>query len=263
MLAEWFTYLTTDCHPLARRYGYLRESIGIRARYRRCHAAWQPHLERSQAALLDSLDDCRKFRTALVFGSGLLLDIPLSQLSARFAEVRLIDIVHLPEIRRAARSYPNVTCIEHDVSGCLEHLADATPATLDDRAAPPTRFLDEKGIDWVASVNLLSQLPLLLREWLVKRFPDLSGAVLDGWEEKLMRRHLDYLAGFDATTCLLADTVQTTYDAAGNSLASTEFAARLGLTERIREEWRWDVAPLGEIAPGIGRFHQVAALSLT
>lgn len=261
MLTEWFTYLSTDCHPLARRYGYLRESIGIGARYRRCQTAWQSHLDHSRAALLRSLEDCRDFRTALVFGSGLLLDIPLAQLAERFAEVWLVDLVHLPAARRIARRYPNVRCIEHDVSGCLEKLADATPTTLDKLLISSTHFHGHDNINWVASVNLLSQLPLLPQAWLAKRFPDLDEGILENWGEHLMRRHLDYLAGFTGTVCLLADAEQTTYDTEGNILGTTEFATRLGWAEHIREEWRWDVAPLGEIAPGIGRFHRVATLS--
>lgn len=259
MLAEWLTYLGTECHPLARRYGYLRESIGIRSRYRRCRDAWQSHLNLSRAALLNSLERCTDFRTAVVFGSGLLLDIPLAELSERFAEVWLVDIVHLPEVRRAARRYPNVRCIDHDVTDCLERLADAAPGEL---LTPPTRFQDDRNIDWVASVNLLSQLPLLPQEWLARRFPEMPGDILENWGEQLMRRHLDYLGGFDASVCLLADMEQTTYGAAGEILDRTGFADRLGLREHGGEAWRWEVAPPGEIAPGVGRYHRVAAISL-
>ncbi|MDP1634779.1 MAG: hypothetical protein Q8L69_08860, partial [Gallionellaceae bacterium] len=154
MLTEWLTYIAADCTPPARKLGYLRESIAIRSRYRRCKTAWQPHLENSRAALLASLQACDNFRTALVFGSGLLLDIPLGELARRFENVYLVDVVHLPEVRRAVRRHANVRCIDLDVTGLIDHMNELTPERLD--LPPPERFLDEPGIDWVASVNLLS-----------------------------------------------------------------------------------------------------------
>lgn len=260
MLSEWLTYLSTDCPTQARRLGYLRESIGIRSRYRRCKSAWQAHLENSRSALLESLHACHSFRTALVFGSGLLLDIPLAELANRFENVWLVDIVHLPEVRRAAHRYANVRCISQDATGFLDRLEAISPNNLDLPA--PTIFLDDQTVDWVASVNLLSQLPLLPLDWLRKRFPEIDEAVLEEWGARLMRQHLDYLAAFAAPACLLADMEQTTYGPNGEVIGHADFIAKLGLTQQTLAQWRWDIAPPGEIAPGIGRFHQVAEFTV-
>lgn len=257
MLAEWLTYLRADCPPLVRKLGYLRESIGIRSRYRRCRMAWQPHLAHSRAALLDSLDACRDFRVALVFGSGLLLDIPLAELSRRFAQVWLVDLVHLPEVRRAARRHANVRCLSHDVTGFLERLDDVAPGCLD--LPPPQRFLDVPEIGWVASVNLLSQLPLLPLDWLRRRFPECAAQQWEPWAEKLMRQHLDYLAAFGKPACLLADAEQTTCRADGEILGQEDFGGLLDGWGQPFSGWRWDIAPAGEIAPGIARHHRVTA----
>ena len=257
MLTEWLTYIAADCTPPARKLGYLRESIAIRSRYRRCKTAWQPHLENSRAALLASLQPCDNFRTALVFGSGLLLDIPLGELARRFENVYLVDVVHLPEERRAVRRHANVRCIDLDVTGFIDHMDELTPERLD--LPPPERFLDEPGIDWVASVNLLSQLPLLPQDWLRRRFPELDEATLEAWGTKLMRQHLDYLAAFAAPTCLLADMEQVVHDRNGEIIERIDFASRLALDEAAPKQWRWNIAPAGEIAPGTGSFHRVAA----
>ena len=260
MLTEWFTYLSTDCPPLARKFGYLRESIGIRSRFRRCRSAWRPHLENSRAALLESLHACNDFRTALVFGSGLLLDIPLVELASRFDDVWLVDLVHLPEVRRAARRHANVRCISRDVTGVLEQLEIMSPKNM--TLPSPACFLENASIDWVASVNLLSQLPLLPQEWLQKHFPEIDEAALEEWGERLMRKHLDYLSAFAAPVCLLADTEQTAYRQNGEVTEHADFAAKLGLGQQAFAQWRWDIAPLGEVAPGVGRFHSVAAFNL-
>lgn len=258
MLAEWVTWLTADCPPLARRLGYLRESIGIRARHQRCRTAWQPHLDCSKAALLQSLQSCRDFRIALVFGSGLLLDIPLAELSGRFREVWLVDFVHLPAARKAARRYPNVYCITHDVTECLETLASARD--LADAIIPaPTRFLDVAEVDWVASVNLLSQLPLLPQEWMRQHFPEADEPGWAEWGARLMQQHLDYLCAFSAPACLLMDTRQTRSLKNGNILEQRDFSA-LARAGQPFAHWRWEIAPPGEITPDSTRFHEVAAL---
>lgn len=260
MLTEWLTYLIADCSPLARKLGYLRESIGIRSRYRRCKAAWQPHLENSRSALLESLNACSSFRTALVFGSGPLLDIPLRKLASRFENVLLVDLVHLPEAQRAARRHANVRCISHDITGFLEQLETLSPNNLD--LPPPTCFLDNPTVDWVASVNLLSQLPLLPLDVLRKRFPEVDETTLEEWSIRLMRQHLDYLAAFSAPVCLLADMEQTAYGQNGKVIEHADFAARLGFGHKTLKQWRWDIAPPDEIAPEVGRFHRVAAVTI-
>lgn len=259
MLSEWLTWLTADCTKPARKLGYLRESIAIRSRYRRCKTAWQPHLENSRAALLASLHTCRNFRTALVFGSGLLLDIPLDELACRFEQVYLVDVVHLPEVRRVVRRHANVRCIDLDISGFIEHMVALSPERIE--LPPPKYFLDEPDIDWVASVNLLSQLPLLPRDSLRARFPTLDETTLEAWGTRLMRQHLEYLAEFPAPTCLLADMEQTIHDHNGAVIEAIDFAAKLGLDIGASQQWRWDIAPPGEIAPDILSFHRVAALA--
>ncbi|MFZ3017626.1 MAG: hypothetical protein WA056_04085 [Gallionella sp.] len=256
MLTEWLTYIAADCPQSARKLGYLRESIAIRSRYRRCKTAWQPHLERSRAALLASLQACDSFRSALVFGSGLLLDIPLDELARRFEKVYLVDVVHLPEVRRAVRRHSNVHCISLDVTGFMQQLDTISPQHL---GLPlPERFLDDPDIDWVASVNLLSQLPLLPLDWLSRRFPELDHATLDSWGTRLMRQHLDYLAAFAAPTCLLADMEQIVHNSDGKIIERIDFVSQLGFDDTTPDQWRWDIAPPGEIAPGIGSFHRVA-----
>lgn len=261
MLTEWLTWLAADCTKPARKLGYLRESIAIRSRYRRCRMAWQPHLEHSRAALLASLQECSSFRTALVFGSGLLLDIPLDELARRFEKVYLVDVVHLPEVRRAVRRHANVRCIDLDVTGFIEHMDALSAERLD--FPPPKYFLNAPDIDWVASVNLLSQLPLLPTDWLRHHFPDLDEATLEAWGTQMMRQHLDYLAAFAAPTCLLADMEQTVHGLNGNVIERINFARQLGLDNDATDQWRWDIAPPGEIAPGIGSFHRIAAYIIT
>jgi hypothetical protein len=260
VLSEWLTYLTADCSVFARESGYLRECIGIRARYRRCKNAWLSHLENSRSALLESINSCRSYRTALVLGSGVLLDIPIAELAARFESVWLVDLVHLPEVRRAVRRYENVRCIEHDVTGFREQRAALSEGGLD--LPDPVQFLDEASIDWVASVNLLSQLPLLPQDWLRGNFPAIDEQQLEAWGDRIMQQHLDYLAAFGVPVCLLTDYEQTSYRRSGEMLSVVDFSTRLRFAGVLLKTWRWDVAPPGEISGGTGRFHLVASIAI-
>lgn len=263
MLIESLLWLTARCSQPARRLGYLRESIAIAARYRRCRAAWQPHLDKTRDALLASAQRCRPRRVALVFGSGLLLDIPLAELSALFEEVRLVDMVHMPAVRRAARRFPNVTLVEHDVSELLAPLL-AEAAGLDETRLRvlaeriPARFLNDDRVDWVASVNLLSQLALLPAQWLRARVA-MPPAFWPEWEWRLMQRHLDYLAAFRADACLVADAIQVECGGSGAETGRRDYGQALGLADKAFDTWRWQVAPPGELAGGGSAWHQVVA----
>lgn len=252
MLAEWWSYLTTPCSPEARRMGYLRESIAIRARHRRCRHAWAPHLAKTRQALTASLERCRQRRTALVLGSGLLLDVPLAELAASFEEVWLVDMVHLPVARREAARYPNVRCIEWDVSECAAAVlaGKGRDALVEGR---PSAFLQEARVDWVGSVNLLSQLPLLPLAWLGEAPSSTHPLAV-----AMMRRHLDYLSRFRAVVCLVADAEQLRVDGDG-TMGGADLATPLGLSAHAFSQWWWDLAPAGEVARGYAIRHRVLA----
>lgn len=261
MLLEAVEWLITPCPVTARRMGHLAESIAIRARARRCRAAWAPHLSRCQDALLASVDACRQRRIALVLGSGPLLDLPLAELSRRFEAVWLVDLVHPLAARWQARRYGNVRLIEHDVTECLGDLLHGQPLDPDRLAGRvPGRFLDEPRIDWVASLNLLSQLPNPARRWLRRHQPQLSKETIRAGTDALMGNHLAYLARFRAPVCLVSDLEQFTLAADGGIVEQTDLTSLLE-GWRIDAEWRWAVAPQGELAAGGSAWHRVAALA--
>jgi hypothetical protein len=260
MLLEVLQWMLTPCPITARRMGHLAESIAIEARARRCQEAWSPHLARSRQALLVSASRCERQRVALVLGSGPLLDVPLAELAAQFEEVWLVDLVHPLSTRRQVRRYPNVRLIEHDVSECLEGLLGGAASDLAELGEKrPVRFLDEPRIDWVASLNLLSQLPRLPRRWLDAHHPDLGEATMQDFGSALMRRHLAYLEAFPAPICLVTDLELVTFAADGSVLEKTDLLPSLKGWQ-LEAEWRWELAPPGELPDGGVVLHQVGAL---
>lgn len=249
MLLEWLQYLTTPCPAEARRLGALREAIAIGARRRRLGRAWTPHLENCRRLIVEAADLAPERRTALVLGSGLLLDIPLEALAERFRIVILADLLHLPPVRRRARRLGNVELAELDLTGALPTVWRACrtgdPAAL--AAAPPDLFLDRRP-DLVVSANLLSQLPVLPLARLRETPAGQDEAALDRFARALIESHLAWLRSFPGVVCLITDvTSRLTWADGDVEEEDLLHGADLGLSGR---SWEWNIAPSPEIAPG-------------
>lgn len=158
MLAEMLLYRLTRAEPWAEAMGYREGAVRLWSRAGRCARAWKPHLDRSRAAILAGAEACARRRTALILGSGVLADVPLRELSRLFEKVVLVDVVHLPTIRWRARRLGNVDCEAIDLSGVAAGLARSVERPW---PAPVSRYgLDDPSVDYVVSLNLVSQLPL-------------------------------------------------------------------------------------------------------
>lgn len=255
MLIEWVRYLATRCQPEYRRLGYLYESIAIEGRYRRCEAAWQPHLEQCRQSIMEAADACEQKRTALIFGSGGLHDIPLQELSEQFGAVWLADVLHLPRVRKQAAALANVHCIESDVTGVVASVAALNSVQAELPHSAPCTFLDETKIDLVVSANLLSQLPVLPERWL--RRLGYNEEALHAFGTELMQAHLDYLRQFHAVRLLLTDLEWRIMD--GETCMEREDPLR-GLTLPSPDAaWLWSVAPKGERDRHFSYVYQVGA----
>lgn len=262
MIIEALTWLVTPCDAAAKRLGYLGAAIGLQARARRCRKAWAPHAEASRRAVAESLARVSGRGTALILGAGLGLEYSLPDLAQQFHQVILVDVVHLPSLRRAARRHRNVNLLRLDLSGAITGLA-ALPSTASasdiDKLAISPPGLQALRPDWVLSANLLSQLPLLPAAWLESHCPNIDSATVEAFGRRLMEQHLRWLDGFDAPVCLIADGVQTLHDADGSVVERTDLAAPLGIDDQSYARWEWILAPPGELPDGLFSRHQMVA----
>ena len=238
MLIELLHLLATPVPFAHRRRGYLRESVMLLSRSRRCRAAWAEHLDRSRAAVIAACAALPSRRTAIVLGSGLLQDVPLAHLAERFAAVHLVDAVHLWPARRQARAFPNVRLVTADLTGLL------------DGGDPLAALCGGADVDFVVSANLLSQLPILPL--------DRRGAVPPDLGRRIVAAHCDGLARLAARVCLLTDLEQVEEDRAGRITDRLDLlhGVRLGSPDRT---WTWELAPFGEAARDRRQRHRVAA----
>ena len=177
----WLDYLAIPVPRHVRQMGYVRELRALRARHDRCRSDWHSHLEHTRAVILDAAAQCEQRRSALVVGSGLLFDIPLDELARQFGSVVLVDIVHAWSVHRRAVRLSNVRLLPLDVTGVVERCH-----ALARRRAParlPQRTVDclvGEDFDLVASVNVLSQLPVVPNGYMTRRIRTLTEARDEG-----------------------------------------------------------------------------------
>lgn len=271
MLAEWFQYLTTPCPKHLRALGYPQEIIATQARYRRCKEAWRPHLENTKAFILESAAAAKGSRTAVVLGSGVLLDVPLAELSQCFEQVILVDIVHLPWVKRHGLRYPNVRFHELDVTGVCELLFDQVKQVKRGQGSklklpemlpkPLTQSLGVSSIDFLVSVNLLSQLPILLCAFLERRCSTYSDHDLEVFSEALIANHLLWLKSSTEQVCLITDLQRRTYGASGDETERENLVCG-DILPQPDCDWIWNVALHPEQHPQMDFRNKVGAFQI-
>ena len=242
----WLDYLAIPVPRHVRRMGYVRELRALRARRNRCREAWRSHLEHTREVVLEAAARCERRRKALVVGSGLLFDVPLEELSRQFGSVVLVDIVHAWSVHRAARRFSNVQLVPLDVTGVVERChvlaRRRTPAPLPQR--PAECFVGER-FDLVASVNILSQLPVVPNGYMSRRIRALTEADTREFSRALVVNHLDWLCGFPGIACLITDLERLHYGECG-LVSREESLWGIALPKSCRE-WVWDLAPRPEM----------------
>jgi hypothetical protein len=242
------------CPRHVRVMGYLDEIVAIGARFREVQTEWLPHLQRSKEFVRRAIAQSAPRRTAVIFGSGRLLDVPLAELAAAFERVMLVDIVHLGEARRQCRPFANVALAALDVSGVSEAVYHLGPNGGPLPHSQPTLFLDDPRVDLVVSMNLLSQLPYTPCKYL-RRWKNYSDRELEDFARHLIDAHLSFLSRFACSVCLLADEAYLTYDAAERLIEVRE-ALHGAILPWPGEEWIWRLAPRAK--PGeTSLFHRV------
>lgn len=259
MILELVEYLITPCSRAMRRLGYLRGQLGIKVRHRQCRRAWRHHLLRTQATIRAAVLDCPQRRKAVILGSGLLLDIPLADLAHTFREVILVDVVHPLRAYVNAAWYRNVRLVRADVSATaadLTRLANDPSCPLP--RAMPQMFCDDPEVDYVASVNLLSQLPYIPSLYLAKN-PARSEQEIDDYARSLIESHLDYLRRLPGVVTLITDVEKIQFDREG------EIVDRFDILYGVKlpwfgEEWMWNHVPLKHLSPDVAYHRRVCAV---
>ena len=183
--------------------------------------------------------------TAIILGSGLLLDVPLKELAERFDRVLLVDVVHLRPVRKAVRRYRNVKLIEADVTGVIEPLYRGS-----DLPQPSFDPSHHEAV-FTVSLNLLSQLSLLPAQFAKRR-----GLISDdntSFAKTITAHHLVFLRGLKGKVCLITETERLV-----NGVSNNDPLYGISLPQPDKT-WHWNIAPHPEAAPNDDHSLKMAA----
>lgn len=210
--------------PFARNgWRPVAEQAAIRARLRRHAPLWGTHLAICRDLISETARRCQGNGTAVVLGSGLLLDIPIECLCRRFERVLLVDLHHPFPARLAKRRLGNIEFRHADV-------------TQEDFWSGL-----EAGVDYVVSANLAGQLSL--------QSDDASPAA----------EHIRRLASSSGVRLLISERFRLELDEQGRELAVESALPALPQLGQPERTWKWYLAPPGELAPYRGLALEVGA----
>jgi hypothetical protein len=279
MIWEAVSYFfhSLSCPKYIRKLGLLSELIGIESRCKRCSSAWQDHINNTKDALLSFSLDVEKLSSIMILGGGLLNDIPLEELSKRFKEVILVDVFFLQSTINLSKRFNNVRFEEADITGVLElvykaylmYKEDEDILKLDERlrnlsSMKPSYGLDRMEVTHVASVNLLSQLVMPLKNF----FEKIDFEAGEGFYQSIVKNHIEYLLGFSnlgKKVLLVSDIEKEVLDLDGQLKLTESSIEGVDLEDYgliSVNSWDWQLAPKGELDSSYSLNLKVQAVNL-
>lgn len=243
---------------IIRRLGYKANQQGIINRYLREMGQWDSHLWRCRKYILDSIA-LYKPDNITFLGSGWLMDIPLEEAAEMCRKVRLVDLMHPPQVRHKVSGIDNVEMHRQDISaGALTKIWDA--CRKDTCISSVEMPVYDPGFDagLVFSVNILTQLDSLLVDYLVRK-AGMSYRALRPLRKNMQRAHIRYLENTDSI--LITDYVE--YLKTGDEIVADNKLVFCSMPKgRRKEEWIWEFDNSGNYYSGKRVIFGVKALDL-
>jgi hypothetical protein len=229
-----------------RKMGYFRDQRGILRRYRREKQNWDTHLEKTRNFAIRSAEKRNK-GSAIILGSGWLLDVPVEELSHLFEKITLMDIRHPRAVRKDIRKYGNMELVAGDISGFSHSVYQYVKKYRNRRDRPPistikpSENLNLNSYDFVFSCNILNQLDILLIDFLSESF-DLKEQEIVDFRKKIQQYHINLLPG--NRSCLVADDEEILYSPQGEELSRkiSVFHPIVHRSDAERWVWKFDTA---------------------
>lgn len=248
MIREALIFLLTPTTPLAKKYGFLYQSIALQHRYERCKKAWLPHLKNCQDIFLQTLSDLPQKKSVVILGSAHLHEIPMHLLLGNFENVTLVDVIHPLKHHWLAKRNPRLKLITQDISQSLHHLEKIQSLKdlhhLMDELQKQEIFHFEA--DLIVSSNLLSQLALLPIEALEKKLKraltlEEKDFICTGFAEI----HLKNLKNCKGRKLIYSDREVLYHSPKGELIYTGHYPVSFSGFKKMKE-WTWNLAPLKE-----------------
>lgn len=197
------------------KIGYYKDQKGILNRYLREIQNWSTHLDNSKKAIIEGIAG-KKRNKVIVLGSGWLLDVPYEELAEAFNEVWLVDVYHPPQIVKKASQFSNIKLIQAELTGLAEQVYDFTKVFRKTKYKTPVdEFnpmvpLDLNLYDYVVSCNIMSQLDIILTDYL-REYNDYSKEEIEAIIKKIQQAHVDSMPR--KKSLLICDLEEWVFDA--------------------------------------------------
>ncbi|MGZ3840560.1 MAG: hypothetical protein ACXVCA_00640 [Bdellovibrio sp.] len=248
MISEALTFLFTPTIPLAKKYGFLYQSIALGQRYKRCKKAWLPHLKNCQDLFTATVRKLPQKKSVVILGSAHLHEIPVHLLEPNFESITLVDIVHPLKHHLLAKRNTRVKLVTCDISCCLDKMDDIQSLeelqrTLQDLQSQSLFHFEA---DLIISANILSQLGLLPIESMERKLKrsltiEEKDKICTGFAEL----HLKNLKNCSGKKLLYADR-EVLYRSPSNEIIyKGHYPVNFSGFSKIKD-WNWMLAPLKE-----------------
>ncbi len=248
MIIEAVQHFPFNAPKHLKSLGYVRETIAIEARAKRCGDAWKPHLDKCKSLIVKQAEKLPSKSSIMILVTGGIHDVPILRLLEMGHLITCVDLFHLPRIKKPYRS---VNFVERDVTGLNENLFNAVNSGT--RVLPAEEWEFIKTPDLIVSLNLLSQLALKMVSYAEEYDHDLG--IL--FQDNVIKDHVAWLQKQDTNILLISD-IHRDYYQGKTLLESTASLPQLPL-EEPSETWQWHIAPTGEADKEISIVHQVGA----
>jgi hypothetical protein len=246
MVREALQHLLTSAPKHIKKMGYVKESIAIEARAKRCEKSWAPHLAACKKQILVATTELAPGSSIMILGSGGLHDVPMAALSP--FKVTCVDIVHLPQ---TIKQYPDVEFINKDVTGVIEPLYNAVKNK--NTFFPDPDWILAKRPDLIISLNILSQLALKPVSFSERHNHELGAF----FHDNILKAHVNWLKRQKTKVLMISDINRDYFQ--GEKIIETEAAIPELDLGAPQDTWNWDVAPKGEVDKKINIRHVVGA----
>jgi hypothetical protein len=224
------------------KLGYYNYQHGLIYRHLKQGSGWNTHLENCRVFILKALD-FYKPQKVTVLGSGWLLDLPLAEILEKTESVTLVDIVHPPEVTNQVSGLEKVNLLEMDITGGLiEEVWEKAGKraflnrlkTIENIRIPKLDLHYDPGL--VISLNILTQLEILLVEFLKKR-ASIGSEEYGRFKAAIQKKHLDFLVNHKSV--LITDKTEVFTDKSDN--VTDIHSLLIDLPDgRYKEEWTWN-----------------------
>jgi hypothetical protein len=231
--------------------GYVKESIAIDARYKRCKKHWSTHLNKYKIFIEDAVKNIPVSSKIIIIGSGGLYDVPKDILIERKIDVTCIDIVPQNSIKRKVKNFNFIT---QDITGLIEPVYHY----VEDKEHLPNSFTSHVILpfkpDLIISLNILSQLSINMMRYAQEKDCPLP----ESFEHNVIKAHLDWLFDQKTPIVLISD-IERHYFKGKDCISSEKALPNLKKLMPPLDHWQWDLAPAGEIDKDIHVIHTVGA----